>query len=105
MFRVNRGGAAIGYADSLTYIRLHKNGCYIPCEKGEAGGFCAKIAVQGDKGTVLQDEVFQFSEGGLSGTEPIASVEEINGAELLNDYEIALNILGVETEVSADETE
>ena len=36
MFRVNRDGAAIGYADSLTYIRLHKNGCYIPCEKGEA---------------------------------------------------------------------
>ncbi len=105
MFRVINDGVTIGYADNLTYIRLHGNGCYIPCSKDEAGGFCAKMAVQSDEGTVLQDRVFQFTEGSLSGEEPVALAEEIDGAELLSDYETALNILGVKTEENENETE
>ena len=45
MYAVKQDGAFAGYADSIVPIRLHSNGCYVPCEEAEADGFCAKMAV------------------------------------------------------------
>lgn len=77
------------YSDTLVYIRLQENGCYAPCPKEKAGGFCAKIP---------DDTVFRLLENSLKGDEPIGQVEEISAAQLMTEYEAALNTLGVETD-------
>ena len=45
MYRITQDGAFAGYADSIVSIRLHGNGCYVPCKEDQAEGFCAKMAV------------------------------------------------------------
>ena len=45
MYAVKQDGAFAGYADSIVPIRLHGNGCYVPCKEDQAEGFCAKMAV------------------------------------------------------------
>ena len=32
MYAVKQDGAFAGYADSIVLIKLHGNGCYVPCE-------------------------------------------------------------------------
>ena len=36
MYAVKKEGAFAGYADSIVLIKLHRNGCYVPCEEAEA---------------------------------------------------------------------
>ena len=110
MYRVKSNGTVAGYSDTLVYIRLHSNGCYVSAPKEQAGGFCVKQSVtrtneDGVTETYLADTVYKFGENTLKGTEPIGEAEEVNGAMLMAmmpQYEEALNILGVETE-AADE--
>ena len=45
MYAVKKEGVFAGYADSIVLIRLHGNGCYVPCEEDQAEGFCAKMAI------------------------------------------------------------
>lgn len=104
MYRVKSDGAIVGYSDTVYFIRLHENGCYVPAEKEQAGGFCVKQVVsqineEGTTETRLVDTVYQFEENSLKGAEPIGEVEEVNGAMLLAntaEYEQALSVLGVE---------
>ena len=56
MYAVKKEGAFAGYADSIVLIRLHSNGCYVPCKESEAEGFCAKMAIaMTDEGKYRQD--------------------------------------------------
>ena len=36
MYVVKQDGAFAGYADSIVLIRLHSNGCYVPCNEDQA---------------------------------------------------------------------
>lgn len=38
MFKIIKDGVTLGMADKLNYIRYHKNGCFILCDKDEAEG-------------------------------------------------------------------
>ena len=78
MYKITQNGAFAGYADSIMLIKLHSNGCYVPCEEAEADGFCAKMAV-----TITDEE----------GTEPEGSYEEMGAALPLTDAETAAKIL------------
>lgn len=98
MYAVKKEGAFDGYADSIVLIRLHGNGCYVPCEEAEAEGFCAKMAVtitdeEGIEHQVLSDMVFHITGHTLKGTEPEGSYEEMGAALPLTDAENAINIL------------
>ena len=33
MYQIKQDGAVIGYSDTVVFIRLHENGCYVPCER------------------------------------------------------------------------
>lgn len=79
MYKIISGGQIVGYSETIVYIKLHGNGCYVPCAKSEAEGFCIKPAVEMDTETRLVDTVYALTEGGLSGTEPIGEVEVISG--------------------------
>ena len=98
MYAVKQDGAFVGYADSIVLIRLHSNGCYVPCKETEADGFCAKMAVTlSDEDEkvyqALSDTVFHFAGHTLKGTEPEGSYEEMGAALPLTDAETAARIL------------
>ena len=98
MYAVKQDGAFVGYADSIVLIRLHNNGCYVPCKEAEADGFCAKMAVniideEGTEHQVLSDTVFHLTGHTLKGTEPEGSYEEMGAALPLTDAETAAKIL------------
>lgn len=80
------------------FIKLHSNGCYVPCEEAEAEGFCAKMAVtltdeDGKEYQALSDTVFHLAGHTLKGKEPEGSYEEMGAAIPLTDAENAINIL------------
>ena len=98
MYAVKQGGTFAGYADSIVPIRLHGNGCYVPCKEAEADGFCAKMAVtltdeDGKEYQALSDMVFHLTGHTLKGTEPEGSYEEMGAALPLTDAETAAKIL------------
>lgn len=98
MYAVKKESAFAGYADSIVLIKLHSNGCYVPCEEAEAEGFCAKMAVtladeDGKEYQALSDTVFRLAGKLLKGTEPEGSYEEMGAAIPLTDAENAINIL------------
>ena len=45
MYAIKSGGKVVGYSDTVVYVRLHENGCYVPCDAAEAEGFCIKTAI------------------------------------------------------------
>ena len=92
MYAVKQDGTFAGYADSIVPIRLHSNGCYVPCKEAQAEGFCAKMAVtitdeDGNEHQVLSDMVFHLANHTLKGTEPEGSHEEMGAALPLTDAE------------------
>lgn len=98
MYAVKKDSAFAGYADSIVFIRLHSNGCYVPCKEDQAEGFCAKMAVtltdeDGKEYQVLSDMVFRMAGHTLKGTEPEGSYEEMGAAIPLTDAETAAKIL------------
>lgn len=103
MYAVKQDGAFAGYADSIVLIKLHGNGCYVPCKEAEAEGFCAKMAVtltdeDGKKYQALSDTVFRLAGKLLKGIEPEGSYEEMGAALPLTDAETAAKILLGEAE-------
>ena len=103
MYAVKQDGAFAGYADRIVLIRLHGNGCYVPCEEADAEGFCAKMAValtdeDGKEYQELSDTVFHFAGHTLKGTEPEGSYEEMGAALPLTDAENAAKSLLGEAE-------
>lgn len=86
MYRVVVDGEPDRYSETLVYIKLAGNGCYIPCGQGEAEGFCVKLPIEytDDDGNIIEtvaDTVFALFESALTGKETVASVEEAEGEE------------------------
>ena len=103
MYAVKKDGAFAGYADSIVLIRLHGNGCYVPCKEDQTEGFCAKMAVtlldeDGKEYQALSDTVFRLAGKLLKGTEAEGSYEEMGAAIPLTDAETAAKILLGEAE-------
>ena len=98
MYRITSKSTFVGYADSVVPIHYHPDGFYILCEKSEADGFCAKMAVtitdeEGIDNHVLSDVVFHLADHTLKGTEPEGSYKEMGAALPLTDAETAAKIL------------
>lgn len=99
MYKITSEGAVVGYSDTAVYIRLHNNGCYVPCEKEEAEGFCVKTAIDytdeetGEEMTRLEDFVYRLTEDGLNGVEPMGKLEPVSGALMLAESDKVLDIL------------
>lgn len=111
MYAVTKEGTLDGYSDSVVFIKLHQNGCYVPCDEAGADGFCAKIAREmtledGASITMPIDTVYCFDGKTLHGSEPTGSCEQINGAALLLDSEnsaAAMSAQLAELEAAYDE--
>ena len=95
MYAVKQDGAFAGYADSIVPIRLHGNGCYVPCKEDQAEGFCAKMAVtitdeEGNEYRTLTDTVYRTEGRTMKGTEPVGTYEQQGAAVPLTEAEAAL---------------
>lgn len=95
MYAVKQDGAFAGYADSIVPIRLHGNGCYVPCKEDQAEGFCAKMAVtitdeEGNEYRTLTDTVYRTEGHAMKGTEPVGTYEQHGAAVPLTEAEAAL---------------
>lgn len=95
MYAVKQNGAFAGYADSIVLVRLHGNGCYVPCEENQAEGFCAKMAVtitdeEGNEYRTLLDTVYRTEGHTMKGTEPVGSYKQHGAAAPLTEAEAAL---------------
>lgn len=98
MYRITSKSTFAGYADSVVPIRYHPDGFYILCDKSEADGFCAKMAVtitdeEGNEYRTLTDTVYRTEGHTMKGTEPEGSYEEMGAALPLTDAETAAKIL------------
>lgn len=98
MYAVTKNDVFDGYADSVIFIKLHGNGCYIPCDESEADGFCAKVAREltpedGEPTTVTVDTVYCFDGKVMHGDEPTGSFVQIGGAAQLTNSENAVTAL------------
>ena len=96
MYKVNSNGN-VYFADTVLPIIVAENGCYILSE-GDTGGVVAKISVETEDGTQLEDMVFRTQEDGLRGNEPLCTYEQISGAQMMAVYESAMHEFDVETE-------
>ena len=96
MYKVNSNGN-VYFADTVLPVIVADNGCYILCRE-DTGGAVAKISVETEDGTQLDDMVFRTREDGLRGAEPLCTYEQISGAQMMAVYESALHELGLETE-------
>ena len=95
MYAVKQDGTFAGYADSIVPIRLHGNGCYVPCKEDQAEGFCAKMAVtltdaEGNEYRTLTDTVYRTEGRTMKGTEPVGTYEQHGAAVPLTEAEAAL---------------
>ena len=98
MYAIKSGGKVISYSDTVVYVRLHENGCYVSCAESEAQGFCAKMAreltTEDDESiTGMVDTVYCFNGKVMHGDEPIGRFEQINGAAQLMNSENAVTAL------------
>ena len=89
MFKVTVSGVYKGYSDTVVFIRLHSNGCYIPCDEAEAEGICVKIPQlvkneDGEERLVPADIVFMGRD---------YTLEPCNGAATAAEAEDIIRIL------------
>ena len=108
MYKIIIEDNEIKYSDTIVFIKLAQNGSYIPCNREEAEGFCAKIPIEyiDEEENIIHtinDNVFAFYNGALKGIEQVANFEEIIGSLIIDDMsnifqdiEVAL-IAGVES--------
>ena len=91
MYKVMQNGNLIGHSDEVVWIKLHRNGSYVPCPQAQAEGFCAKVAKTvtdpetGEVFNTVHDTVYALTEGAMKGTEEVAYLEQTNGAVVILD--------------------
>ena len=90
MYVITSDGQTIGKAEHIVHIKLHENGCYVPCDASDASGFCVKLATSmtdedGNKYQNVSDTVFHLSGRTLKGTEPEGFFETQSVESQLDD--------------------
>ena len=76
MYKIISGGQIVGYSETIVYIKLHGNGCYVPRENGWKA--LRRPTVEIDTKTTPKPpcrQVHALTDGGLSGTEPEAKLK------------------------------
>lgn len=113
MYHIESNNAVVGDYEVVLFVRLHNNGCYVPCDESVAEGVCVKVphkaraAVLDENGeptteetfvTSYEDTVFRLTENGLNGTEPMCTVTQVEGHTTIAEQKAAAYdiLMGVE---------
>ena len=95
MYRIIQDNHVVAICDRFRWVRM-MDGVLVGTIKATAQGFEARVPVaEGDTYT-FQKQVYALQEGGLTGTEPVASIVEFHGAVDLQDKDTTITTLAGE---------
>ena len=92
MYRIIQDNQVVAICDRFRWVRM-MDGVLVGTIKATAQGFEARVPVaEGDTYT-FEKQVYALEPGGLTGTEPVASIVEFHGAVAPQDLDAVLGIL------------
>lgn len=100
MFRIIQNNQVVAICDRFRWVRM-MDGVLVGTIRATAQGFEARVPVLDGDNYVFNKQVYALEPGGLTGTEPVASIVEFHGAVDLQDRDAVLGIL-VGEQVSKD---
>lgn len=95
MYRIIQDNKVVAICDRFRWVRM-MDGVLVGTIKATAQGFEARVPVaEGDTYT-FEKQVYALEPGGLTGTEPVASIVEFHGAVDLQDKDTTITTLAGE---------
>ena len=95
MYRIIQDNQVVAICDRFRWVRM-MDGVLVGTIKATAQGFEARVPVaEGDTYT-FEKQVYALEPGGLTGTEPVASIVEFHGAVDLQDKDTTITTLAGE---------
>lgn len=95
MYRIIQDNNVVAICDRFRWVRM-MDGVLVGTIRATAQGFEARVPVaEGDTYTFTK-QVYALQEGGLTGTEPVASIVEFHGAVDLQDKDSTITTLAGE---------
>ena len=95
MYRIIQDNQVVAICDRFRWVRM-MGGVMVGTIKATAQGFEARVPVaEGDTYT-FEKQVYALEPGGLTGTEPVASIVEFHGAVDLQDKDTTITTLAGE---------
>ena len=95
MYRIIQNNQVVAICDRFRWVRM-MDGVLVGTIKATAQGFEARVPVQDGDTYQFQKQVYALQEGGLTGTEPVASLVEFHGAVDLQDKDTTITTLAGE---------
>lgn len=92
MYRIIRDNNVVAICDRFRWVRMHE-GQMVGTIRATAQGFEARVPVAEGESYQFQKQVYALEEGGLTGTEPVASIVEFHGAVDLQDKDTTITTL------------
>ena len=95
MYRIIQNGNVVAICDRFRWVRM-MDGVLVGTIRATAQGFEARVPVAEGESYQFQKQVYALEEGGLTGTEPVASLVEFHGAVDLQDKDTTITTLAGE---------
>ena len=95
MYRIIQDNQVVAICDRFRWIRM-MDGVLVGTIKATAQGFESRVPVQDGDTYKFRKQVYALQEGGLTGTEPVASIVEFHGAVDLQDKDTTITTLAGE---------
>lgn len=92
MYRIIQDNQVVAICDRFRWVRMHE-GQMVGTIRATAQGFEARVPVAEGESYQFQKQVYALEEGGLTGTEPVASIVEFHGAVDLQDKDTTITTL------------
>ena len=95
MYRIISNNQVVAICDRFRWVRM-MDGVMVGTIKATAQGFEARVPVAEGESYTFQKQVYALQEGGLTGTEPVATLVEFHGAVDLQDKDTTITTLAGE---------
>ena len=95
MYRIIQNNQVVAICDRFRWVRM-MDGVLVGTIKATAQGFEARVPVADGESYTFTKQVYALEEGGLTGTEPVASIVEFHGAVDLQDKDTTITTLAGE---------
>lgn len=95
MYRIIQDNNVVAICDRFRWVRM-MDGVLVGTIRATAQGFEARVPVADGESYTFTKQVYALQEGGLTGTEPVASIVEFHGAVDLQDKDTTITTLAGE---------
>lgn len=95
MYRIISNNQVVAVCDRFRWVRM-MDGVMVGTIRATAQGFEARVPVAEGESYTFTKQVYALQEGGLTGTEPVASIVEFHGAVDLQDKDTTITTLAGE---------